>query len=137
MTETAGSPRRAVKQIKKSRTKDGQTEYLVVYEGAEAANAVWIPEAKVDPPALLDAFREKRGSKPNPSAASRPPGTRQLKEIRGVIPEGDSWKFVVRFSDSPKDEAVSRADMRASYPKQLAKFYEAHLQPGNQLTSLN
>jgi hypothetical protein len=136
MSEKAPPPVRAIKRIKKSRVKEGQNEYLVVYEGDEKEKGTWLPEARIDPQ-HLSAFQEKRRTKPAAEdGVPRPPGPRVIKEIRGVIPEGDTWRFVVRFSDSPKDESVSRADMRSTYPKQLVRFYETHLRPGELLNSL-
>jgi hypothetical protein len=117
---------RAIKRIKKARVNNGQTEYFVKFEGGDSG--AWLPASRIDP-ALINAFQARHSAKAPPSTGPGGPA-QALKEICGIIPHEDSWSFVVRFANSAKDEMLSRAEMRARYPRQLAKFYEAHLEHG-------
>jgi hypothetical protein len=130
------APPRKVERIKKARLKDGRTEYFVKFAGNDGGRGAWLSPAQIDPPSLIDAFRAKSRSDP-PFEMSADPSVHEIKEIQGIIPQGDTWSFLVRFSDSNKDELLSRADMRARYPRQLVRFYESHLEHGDPITSLS
>jgi hypothetical protein len=133
MTDPRAHPQaaRAVARIKASRVKDGQTEYLVICEGGQDSRGQWVASAKLDAPQALANFQhreQKKQARAKRAPAADPGGPRQLKEIRGLIPDGETWSFVVRFVDGTRDEAVPKATMRTNYPKQLLKFYESHIQ---------
>jgi hypothetical protein len=125
---------RAVARIKASRVKDGQIEYLVSYVGDHDLKGEWVTSARLDAPRAVADF-QLREQKKQSHAKAADPAPRQLKEIRGVIPEGQTWSFVVRFVDGTRDEEVPKAMMHANYPKQLLKFYESRIdQPAEEMT---
>jgi hypothetical protein len=121
-------PAQAVARIKASRVKDEQTEYLVSYVGDHDSKGEWVASARLDAPRAITDFQLRERKKQQNSAKVADPAPRQLKEICGVIPGGQTWSFVVRFVDGTRDEEVPKATMRANYPKQLLKFYESRIE---------
>jgi hypothetical protein len=124
-------------KIKKSRTRQGEEQFLVVFQGDADESGRWISQADLNAPGLLAEYQEKKAMRvPKKSPPDGEEGgstgkraqSRLIREIRGVIPDGIQWQFVVRFADSEQDEVVSREVMHRSYASQLLRFYESNIE---------
>jgi hypothetical protein len=128
------APERTIKLVKAARTRETGRRYLVVYEDDEDDTGRWVAGSSVTDQHLLlefDAAHQRRPAAPKTKESSTPAAaraSRDLKEIRGIFPMGDTWGFIVRFADSLRDEFLSRQDVRAKFPQQLLRFYERSLE---------
>jgi hypothetical protein len=112
--EAQGSaPQRKIKTVTATRTRETGRRYLVVYEDDEDDTGRWVAGWSVSDQQLLlefDAAHQRRPvaattpeSAPPPSAGPSRGTSRDLKEIRGIFPMGDTWRFIVRFAESLRD----------------------------------
>ena len=120
MSEAAQAPGPAVCEIKEK--KAGEDLFRVVFEGDTNAEGRWVPGSEV-PPDVLAKFNQKVAEQEDSAKKGR-----KIKQIRGIIPQGDDMLFVVRFRESTKDEAVPRKVMHELYIADLLKFYEANME---------
>jgi hypothetical protein len=126
----------SIKQITRSFKNEGKEYFFAFLEGDPTETGRWMEETEINRPDLIRQFRaQKRKPRGGGSAVSgegtapkRQSDTRQIQQIRGIIADGADWLFVVRFAGAEKDEAVPKAVMNKHYPKQLLRFYEAHIE---------
>ena len=100
--------------IKGHRKRGGELQYSVQYEGEKGSKCHWIAASDLKCQDVIDAYEESRRGEP-----------RKVVEIFGLA-RTTSMSFVVRFSDTPKPEIVTRGFMHKHAQKLLLEFYEKH-----------
>lgn len=110
----SASPRQ-VSAIKGHRRRGGELQYSVAYEGEKGTKGHWVPASELQCQDLIDAYEEARKGEP-----------RKVVEIYGLV-KAQTPSFVVKLSDSPKPQIVTRAFLHKHAQKLLLDFYEKNL----------
>lgn len=120
---------RTVILVKKYRKKAGIDQYLVIFDGDKNETGHWVNASHLNCPQMIEEFKQnqKKTKAELAEAKNKPPVTRTIKEIIGIVP-GDQISFLVRFKDSHTDELIPRSTMHKHYAKTLLRFYEEHIE---------
>ena len=112
------APRKII-AIKNRRTKAGELQYSVIYDGEQGSKGHWFPATQLKCTDLIEAFEQNR-------ATNKP--DKRPEEIIGLVDQNvDAFSFIVRYAGSVKPKVVSRSFLHKHAPQLLLEFYERNI----------